>query len=74
MDTMTMTSAERKAEVGDQPDCPFCGTARLKRTDYIRCGKCGVNWMDGEDLSCDPRESRRAGWMRNIIAKPPSSK
>lgn len=38
--------------------CPFCGLPRCQRSDYVRCSKCGVNWLDGEDLSRDPKIDR----------------
>ena len=45
-------------ETGDMPPCPFCQRARVQRSDYVRCCRCGVNWLDGEDLSKDPRNER----------------
>lgn len=45
-------------ETGDMPPCPFCQRARVQRSDYVRCCRCGVNWLDGEDLSKDPRSER----------------
>jgi hypothetical protein len=36
------------SEVGTEPDCPFCGVPRVRRTDYIRCNPCGTNWLDVE--------------------------
>lgn len=53
-------------ELKDLP-CPFCGLPRCRRTDYIRCSKCGVNWLMGEDLDHDPRVER----MRILIANTP---
>ena len=35
-------------EVGEEPNCPFCQTPRVRRSDYIRCNPCGVNWLDSE--------------------------
>ena len=46
------------AEVGTREPCPFCGRARVQRSDYVRCIACGVNWCEGDDLSCDPRNER----------------
>jgi ribosomal protein L37AE/L43A len=37
--------SERLAEKGTMPPCPFCGTPRVARSDYIRCNQCGVNWL-----------------------------
>jgi hypothetical protein len=50
---------ERLNEVGTMPPCPFCGRARVQRSDYVRCNPCGKNWLNGEDLSLDPRLTRR---------------
>jgi ribosomal protein L37AE/L43A len=49
---------ERLAEVGTEPPCPFCKRPRVKRSDYTRCNPCGLNWIQGEDLTKDPRASR----------------
>jgi hypothetical protein len=46
------------SEVGTEPPCPWCGVPRVKRSDYIRCMRHGVNWSSGEDISKDPRLSR----------------
>ena len=35
-------------EAGSEPACPFCQTPRVRRSDYIRCNDCGVNWLDSE--------------------------
>jgi len=43
---------------GKQPPCPFCGVPRVQRSDYIRCCRCGINWMAGEALDKDPRNVR----------------
>ena len=53
-------------EQGTEPPCPFCQRPRVKRSDYIRCNPCGVNWLDGEDLTRDPRNAR----MRAIVSAP----
>lgn len=42
---------ERIAEImtgGDLAPCPFCGVPRVRRTDYVRCCRCGINWLDQE--------------------------
>ena len=36
------------SEVGTEPNCPFCQTPRVSRSDYIRCNPCGINWLDSE--------------------------
>lgn len=43
--------AERLAEVGSEPPCPFCQRPRVKRSSYIRCNPCGLNW--GKDQATD---------------------
>jgi ribosomal protein L37AE/L43A len=55
---------ERLAEVGTEPACPFCQRPRVRRSDYTRCDRCGVNWLDGEDLSKDPRNERKRAMLR----------
>jgi len=45
-------------ETGDMPPCPFCQRARVQRSDYVRCCRCGVNWLDGENLSKNPKIER----------------
>lgn len=66
LDQKTMPNEEREAmrkirlgEVGTEPPCPFCQRPRVRRSDYIRCNPCGLNWLDGEDLTKDPQLSRR---------------
>lgn len=49
---------ERLSEVGTEPPCPWCNRPRVRRSDYTRCNPCGTNWLDGEDLTKDPRLSR----------------
>lgn len=66
MDTaqlMSQTREQRLNEVGTEPMCPFCGIPRVLRSDYIRCNKCGVNWLAEEMhlpdyLNRDPRVAR----------------
>ena len=53
-----MTHEERINEPGTMPPCPFCQRPRVQRSDYVRCCRCGANWLDGEDLSKDPRIAR----------------
>ena len=36
---------ERLNEVGTMPPCPFCQRPRVARSDYIRCNRCGINWL-----------------------------
>jgi ribosomal protein L37AE/L43A len=67
--TFERFAEEKKAaanEQGTEAPCPWCGKARLRRSDYIRCNGCGVNWLDGEDLSKDPRADRKAAAYRNM--------
>ena len=39
--------------------------AEAKRSDYVRCTPCGMNWLDGEDLTKDPRLSREP-YLSNV--------
>jgi len=48
--------------------CPLCGKPRSQRSDYIRCTPCAANWMEGEDLSKDPRLSRKSGAL-NLVTR-----
>ena len=58
-------------EVGTEEPCLFslCGHApRVRRSDYIRCNKCGVNWLDEERhlrnyLNRNPAAARMDGRM-----------
>lgn len=46
---------------GTESPCPLCGMPRCLRSDYIRCARCGVNWIKGIDdewLDKDPRNGR----------------
>jgi ribosomal protein L37AE/L43A len=52
---------ERLNEVGTMPPCPFCHRPRVERSGYIRCNPCGKNWLNGEDITKDPRASRTRG-------------
>jgi hypothetical protein len=52
---VVMTDGEREArrqavlnELGKEPPCPFCGRPRVARSSYIRCQRCGINWLDEE--------------------------
>jgi ribosomal protein L37AE/L43A len=49
-----MTPRERLAEAGSEPPCPFCRKPRVLRSDYIRCHRCGMNWLEGQDISRHP--------------------
>ena len=51
---MAMTREQRMAEKGNEPPCPFCRMPRVRRSSYVRCNPCGVNWSDGLDLSRNP--------------------
>ena len=51
------------SEKGTEPPCPFCHRPRVKRSDYVRCNPCATNWLEGEDLSRDPREGRKRAWL-----------
>lgn len=56
-------------EPGSEPPCPFCKRPRVRRSDYIRCNGCATNWLDGEDITRDPRIERRAKFMASFAAK-----
>lgn len=66
---------ERLNEKGTEPDCPFCGRARVRRSDYTRCNPCGVNWLEGEDLTADPRNQRYRSLVDHMrsTARPPTA-
>lgn len=66
---MLMSRDERLNEVGTEPPCPFCQNQRVKRRDYTRCNLCGVNWLIGEDLSMDPRNSRMSITEQVLMVK-----
>lgn len=38
--------------------CPLCGLPRCQRSDYIRCQRCGVNWLPGEAMDKNPTIDR----------------
>lgn len=74
-DWFKMTPQERINEEGIEPDCPFCHKPRVSRSDYIRCNRCGVNWLDEERhlpnyLDVDPRVPRRAAALMANVTKP----
>lgn len=66
IDWMKLTREERVNEPGTMPPCPFCEKPRVKRSDYVRCNPCGLNWLEGEDLSLNPYLSREPylSWKR----------
>ena len=80
METMTheqqeAARRERLAEVGTEPPCPFCQKPRVSRSDYIRCNKCGANWLNEEMhlpnyLNLDPRTARRVAALMGNGTKP----
>jgi hypothetical protein len=53
---------------GGESPCPFCGLPRARRSDYIRCVRCGVNWIGGESLDRDPRTRRLEVFLEGIKA------
>lgn len=61
--------AERLAEVGTGPPCPFCGVPRVQRSDYLRCNREGINWLSGEDLSRNPKAERWERFMATASAQ-----
>lgn len=60
---------ERLNEVGTEPPCPFCLVARVRRSDYVRCNRCGINWLDGEDLTRNPKAERWEKFMASVSAQ-----
>jgi hypothetical protein len=59
---------------GGESPCPFCRVPRVRRSDYIRCCHCMVNWLDGEGLEKDPRIERFNKFLADTRAastKPP---
>jgi hypothetical protein len=58
---------------GTLSPCPFCGTPRNQRSDYVRCRLCGINWLDGEDLTCDPRNARMAAYVKSVRSGVPGT-
>lgn len=69
MITEEQQEAARQAyfgEKGTEPPCPFCQKPRVKRSDYIRCLPCGVNWLQGENIFADPRIERHAQLIREL--------
>ena len=58
IDLLKQTRQERLSEAGSLPACPFCGVARVQRSDYIRCNPCGINWLDGENWEANPKIER----------------
>ena len=59
---------------GKELPCPFCSLPRVRRTDYIRCCRCAVNWMKGEPLDRDPREYRRKLLLDQMASTQPAKK
>jgi hypothetical protein len=58
---MAAGTDQRRREIergGTEAPCPLCGLARVRRSDYIRCCRCGINWLPGENLGEDPRTAR----------------
>ena len=71
---MISSREERLAEVGAEPDCPFCHKPRVLRSSYVRCNQCGINWLAEEMhlpdyLNRDPRVCRsEAARMANLTS------
>ncbi len=61
---------ERLNEKGTEPPCPWCERPRVRRSDYIRCNPCATNWINGEDISKDPRAERRVAMLRTQGIEP----
>jgi hypothetical protein len=59
---------------GKEAPCPFCKKPRLRRSTYVRCAGCGINWNDGELLDRDPSIERRAAYLASLAAMPVTKK
>ena len=57
---------------GTETPCPRCQLPRVRRSDYIRCCACALNWMDGENLDKDPRQQRMNRFLRQCESLPAS--
>ena len=62
-------------EAGTEPPCPWCKSPRVARSDYIRCNRCGVNWLNEEMhlpryLDRDPRVVRSEAALTTTGTKP----
>jgi len=60
---------------GTLSPCPFCQKPRSRRSDYIRCSPCGVNWLEQEMhlpnyLNRNPSAARNAARMAALASKP----
>lgn len=62
------------AKGGSGPACPFCKLPRCLRGDYLRCSRCGINWMNGEMLDRDPRRERMDNFLASSAATAPKKK
>lgn len=59
-----------QSEQGTETACPMCQTPRVSReSGYIRCNQCGVNWLQGENRSKDPRVERYHAVMASARSK-----
>lgn len=71
-----LTREQRLSEKGTESPCPICGKPRVKRTDYIRCNPCGLNWLSGEDLTLSPLLSREPylTWKKKYVGSAGTTK
>ena len=72
-----MEKLKREIEVGGELKslpCPKCGLPRSQRSDYVRCSPCGLNWLQGEDMSKSPLLSREPFLSSAFNRGTPSSK
>ena len=65
---------EEIATGGSETSCPFCGIPRVRRSNYIRCCRCGINWLPGERLEKDPTIERLNLMVANTAKTATSSK
>jgi hypothetical protein len=68
MNTWKDTVRQEIAKGGTAAPCPFCHLPRVRRSDYIRCCRCGINWMEGEALDHDPRQQRFQAFLDSTTA------
>lgn len=70
----TLSGKSDAAEEGEcgAPPCPVCKRERERRSDYVRCRFCGLNWLAGENLSLHPHLGRRLRLVEASLAVPTS--
>lgn len=59
---------------GTESPCPFCKVPRCRRSDYIRCHNCLLNWVGNEALDRDPRRERLERFLADARATAPKKR